>query len=266
MCLDANRLLVGIFNTWPSNDAPLGDARMREALNRAVDRHRLAAEGLGGYATPLAALTPAWCSGCFPGAEPRRRDAGRARELADTAGWPAGRALRIAAPAAFEGAARMVAADVEDALGIATEVIAVPDEALIPGARALVEKKLPLPWDVLLHAWFDLSSDMPPAVVHREFFGADGAFRAGPEDAEFDRMFATLARTTDPDEGRRLAEEIDRYCFEQSKALFLCAPQALYAVNRHVDFKAYRATFELADTEVGAEHWSRRGAQDGAGA
>ena len=51
---------------------------------------------------------------------------------------------------------------------------------------------------------------------------------------------------------------MDRYCFEQSLALFLVAPQALYAVNRHVDFKAYRATFELADTEVSAQHWSRR--------
>jgi hypothetical protein len=99
---------------------------------------------------------------------------------------------------------------------------------------------------------------MPPAVVHREFFGHDGAFRAGPPDAEFDRLFATLARTTDPHEARRLAEDIDRHCFEQSKALFLCAPQALYAVNKHVDFKAYRATLELADTEVDPAHWSRR--------
>jgi ABC-type transport system substrate-binding protein len=234
--IDANRLLVGIFNTWASNAVPLGDVRMREALNWAVDRHRMAAEALAGYATPLAAMTPAWCA----------------------AGWPGGRALRIAAPGPFEGLARMAAADIEDALGIATEVIAVPDEQLLAGARRLVEKKLPLPWDVLLHAWFDLSSDMPPAVVHREFFGHDGAFRAGPQDAEFDRLFGTLARETDPQDARRLAEEIDRYCFEQSKALFLCAPQALYAVNRHVDFKAYRATFELADTEVDPAHWSRR--------
>jgi hypothetical protein len=80
-----------------------------------------------------------------------------------------------------------------------------------------VAKKLLLPWDVLLHAWFDLSSDMPPAVVHREFFGRDGAFRAGPQDAEFDRRFGTLARTTGPAEARRLAEEIDRYCFELSR-------------------------------------------------
>jgi peptide/nickel transport system substrate-binding protein len=256
--IDANRLLVGIFNTWASNDAPLGDPRMREALNWAVDRHRLAAEGLAGYATPLAGMTPAWCAGMFPGAEPRRRDPARARELAAAAGWPVGRPLRIATPAPLEGLARSVAADVEDALGIGTDVIAVPEEQLTAGARRLVEKKLPLPWDVLLHAWFDLSSDMPPAVVHREFFGHDGAFRAGPQDPEFDRRFGALARTTDPAQARRLAEDIDRYCFEQSKALFLCAPQALYAVNRHVDFTAYRATFELADTEVDPAHWSRR--------
>ena len=259
VAVDANRLLVGIFNSWPSNDAPLGDARMREALNWAVDRHRMVDAGLGGYGTPLAGLTTAWCSGIFPGAEPRRRDPARARELAQAAGWPDGRALRIATPAPFEGLARMAAGDIEDALGIACDVLVAPDEALVAGARALVEKKLPLPWDVLLHAWFDLSSDMPPAVVHREFFGHDGAFRAGPEDAEFDRMFAELAQTTDPATARERAEQIDRYCFEQSKALFLCAPQALYAVNRHVDFKAYKATFELADTEVSAEHWSRRG-------
>jgi peptide/nickel transport system substrate-binding protein len=256
--IDANRLLVGIFNTWPSNDAPLGDVRMREALNWAVDRHRLVADGLGGYATPLAGMTPAWCVGMFPGAEPRRRDPQRARELVAAAGWPDGRPLRIAAPAPFAGLAQLVAGHIEEALGIGTQVIAVPDDELIAGSRRLVEKKLPLPWDVLVHAWFDLSSDMPPAVVHREFFGQDGAFRAGPPDSEFDRRFGTLARTTDSAEGQRLAEDIDRYCFERSKALFLCAPQALYAVNRHVQFNAYRATFELADAEVGADHWSRR--------
>jgi len=38
----------------------------------------------------------------------------------------------------------------------------------------------------------------------------------------------------------------------------LCAPQALYAVNRHVSFVDHAATFELAETEVSGEHWSRR--------
>ncbi len=36
-------------------------------------------------------------------------------------------------------------------------------------------------------------------------------------------------------------------------ALFLCAPQALYAVNKHVDFTAYRTTFELPECRVSDE-------------
>jgi peptide/nickel transport system substrate-binding protein len=256
--IDANRMLTGVFNTYAENDAPLQDVRMREALNWAVDRHRIVDEAFHGYATPLAALTPAWCNGAVADLEPRRRDVARARELFEAAGWPAGRALRIAADASLEGIARMIAADVEDALGITSDVIVVPAEGMVAGARALIEKKLPPPWDVLLNPWFDLSSDNPAAFVHREFFGHDGGFRAGPPDPEFDRIFGELARTIDPERSRALAEEIDRYVYDQSKALFICAPNALYAVNRHVDFKAYRATFELADTEVSPEHWSRR--------
>jgi peptide/nickel transport system substrate-binding protein len=71
-------------------------------------------------------------------------------------------------------------------------------------------------------------------------------------------MFGEIARTIDAGRARALAEDVDRYVYEQSKALFICAPNALYAVNRHVDFRAYRATFELADTEGSPEHWSRR--------
>ena len=40
--------------------------------------------------------------------------------------------------------------------------------------------------------------------------------------------------------------------------MFLCAPQALYAVNNHVSFGPYRTTFEIAEVTVDEEHWSRR--------
>ena len=94
--------------------------------------------------------------------------------------------------------------------------------------------------------------------MHREFFGDDGAFRAGPVDPGFNEKFDALVRLTDPEAAQSAAREIDRYCYEEAKALFLCAPHALYAVNRNVNFVAYRTTFELADTTVSEEHWSRR--------
>ncbi|MFL5653787.1 MAG: ABC transporter substrate-binding protein [Ktedonobacteraceae bacterium] len=255
---DANRVLVGIINRY-SSDVPLHDRRTRKALNLAVNRQKIITEGLGGYANPLCALTPSWCGGFPPGAEPYAHDPEQAKKLMGEAGWPAGRNLRIASPAPLAGIAQLVAADVGAALGIGVDVIVVPEEKLLAGSRALVEKKLPPPWDVLIFGWFDLSSEAPPAAVHREFFGSDGAFRAGPELAEFDKLYAEMTAQIEGEKLVKVAEQIDRYVFDEALALFLCAPQALYAVNKHVNFGPYRTTFELAETQVDEQHWSRRG-------
>jgi len=258
LAFDANRVLVGIINRYPS-DAPLDDVRVRRALNMVVDRDTLIAQGFGGYATPLRALTPAWYDSLPGDAKPYRHDADEAKRLIDDAGWPAGRPLRIAAPEPFKGLARMVAADIEAALGIATSVMAIAN----PEMRAAIEKKLPPTWDVLLHGWFDLSSEAPPAAVHREFFGADGAFRAGPELPEFDRLYADMTVQLDGAKRGEVAGRIDTYVYDEALAIFLCAPQALYAVNKHVQFNAYRTTLELAETTVDEGHWSRRNGASG---
>ncbi len=55
-----------------------------------------------------------------------------------------------------------------------------------------------------------------------------------------------------------MANRIDRFVYNQDLALFLCAPRALYAVNKQVDFTAYRTTFELAQCQVNDARWSRR--------
>jgi len=255
---DANRVLVGIINRSPT-DVPLSDKRVRKALNLAVDCQKVIDQGLGGYANPLCALTPSWCGGFPADAKPYPHDPGQAKTLMDEVGWPTGRNLRLAAPAPFAGIAQLVAGDIKAALDIGVDIIVVPPEKMLAGARALAEKKLPLPWDMLITGWFDLSSEAPPAAVHREFFGADGAFRAGPELSEFDKLYTEMATQLDGQKLVQVAEQIDRYAFEEALALFLCAPKALYAVNKHVSFGPYRTTFELAETEVDEQHWSRAG-------
>lgn len=256
---DANRVLVGIIN-GSQTDVPLSDAHARQALNFAVDREKVVKEGLLGYGSVLCALSPSWCSGFPPDAKPYPHDPERARRLMEEAGWPEGRALRVATPGPLEGIARLVEADVEAALQMGVEVTVVPDDKILAGAQALVEKKLAPPWDVLIFGWFDLSSEAPPAAVHREFFGSDGAFRAGPELPEFDRLYAEMVAQIDGAKLVEVAERIDTYVFDDALALFLAAPQALYAVNKHVSFGPYRTTFELAEIEADEHHWSRRSA------
>ncbi|MEX5721705.1 ABC transporter substrate-binding protein [Geodermatophilus maliterrae] len=254
---DANRVLVGILNR--DSDAPLHDVDVRRALNLAVDRAAVVEQGLAGYATVPPALTPPWCSGFPAAAAPYPHDPAGARELFARAGWPARRPLRIAAPEPLAGIAHLLAAQVRSALDLLVEVTVVPAEQALAGARALAEKKLPLPWDVLVHAWFDLSSEAPPAAVHREFFGLDGAFRAGPPDDGFDALFDEMRVQLDGGALVEVAERIDAYVQDRALALFLCAPQALYAVNEHVAFSPYKTTFELAEVTVGEQHWSVTG-------
>ena len=250
---DANRVLVGIINRQ-ERDVPLQDPQVRRALNLAVDRAKVIEQGLNGYATPLSALTPPWCSGYPKGAKPYDHDPEQAKALFTS--WPAGRPLRLATAGAFEGVAALVAEDLRSSLGVEVEVIVVPDAVSAAGARVLVENKLTSPWDVLLFGWFDLSSEAPPAAVHREFFGLDGAFRAGSPVPEFDALFEQMKVQLDGEQMVEVAERIDAMCFDQALALFLCAPQALYAVNNHVSFGPYRTTFEIAEVTVDDDHWS----------
>jgi len=56
----------------------------------------------------------------------------------------------------------------------------------------------------------------------------------------------------------KMAYDIDKFVYDEALALFLCSPQALYAVNKEVDFTPYATTFDLAECEVGENHWSRR--------
>jgi len=260
--INANRNLSCIINRG-ATDVPLHDVNIRKALNMAVDRKRLVDDGFHGYATPLPAFTPDWCAGFPAGAAPYPHDPAQARSLWAEGDWPAGRPVRIAATGSFVGVADMLAADIREALRVDVDVITIGDDEVIPGTRRLMEKKLEQGWDLLVHAWFDLSSEAPPAAVHREFFGRDGAFRAGPVDEGFDALFAEMAAQLDSDRLVEVAERIDQYCFDNALALFLCAPQALYAVNNHVEFGPYRTTFEVAEVTVGEGHWSRQEGSSG---
>lgn len=255
--VDAMRMVSGIINR-DVNDAPLDDVRARRALNLAVDRDALVADVFGGYAYPLAGMTPPYASGLPDGIAPYPHDPKQARRLLAEAGWPDGRALRLAATSDVAAVAAAVAAQFGDALGIDVEPIMIAGEDVLSASHMLVEKVMPLPFDVMIHAWFDLASDAPPAVVHREYYHSGGAFRAGPVIDEFEQLLVRFATQIDADAQRQAAEAIDQLAYDQALSVFLIAPQALYAVNRHVDFVGHAATFELAETSVSADHWSRR--------
>ena len=253
--MDALRVVSGLIN----RDADLmDDVRVRRALNLAVDRGRMIDEVFQGYAHQVAALAPPYSGGAPNGLEPYPHDPKEAKRLFSEAGWPEGRALRLATTSDVAAVAERLAADFRDSLGIEVELISIPDEELLAAQKTLVEKNLELPFDVLAHAWFDLAAGYPPAVIHREYFHSLGAFRAGPPLPEFEELIGRSVVEIDAGKLGELGKQIDKLVYDEALSVFLCCPMALVAVNNHVKFTGHAATLELAETEVTEEHWSRR--------
>jgi ABC-type oligopeptide transport system substrate-binding subunit len=257
VAVDAVRALAGVIDR-DADGLPLDDVRARRALNLAVDRQALVGDVFGGLARPLAGLTPPTLLTALhraPGRlRPYRHDPGDAARLWSAAGG-AGRPLRLATLEPWAAVASAVAEQWRLALGARVEVAVIRKHEERDARRALATKAS-RDWDVLLLEQGSQSVDVPPLELHRAFVGRSGEFRAGPVDPAFEQLFDRLVAQTSQVRQVLAANRIDRYVTDQALALFLVAPQVLYAVNREVDFRPYATTFELADTSVRAGHWS----------
>ena len=258
VAIDAIRTVVGVINRH-AEGLPFADTRARQALNLAVDRDAVVREALFGRAVPLAGLTPASASSWLHRLSPYPHDPARAAKLwEETGAAGAGPARSGSPPGARWSRWRVAWPPISGALGVDAEVTVVRGADEIDARRRLAEKDRPQDWDLLILQQGAQAADAPPLEQHRAFVGETGEFRAGPVVPEFEALYGELVRQTSAAGLAEVSRRIDRFVFDEALALFLCAPQALYAVNRHVDFTPYRTTFELAECRVGRGHWSRR--------
>ena len=83
------------------------------------------------------------------------------------------------------------------------------------------------------------------------FFGKGGILRHAPEDPKFDALYEKLVATVKQPDQENVVREVERYCHDQAKALFLYSPYTLFAVSDRVDFTAYDTCMsELAETKI----------------
>ena len=115
-----------------------------------------------------------------------------------------------------------------------------------------------MPWGVLLLEHRPQAADAVALELHRAFVSRVGEYRAGPVVPGFEERWPALVGEASRLKQAELTDRLDWFVHDEALALFLCAPEALSAVNKRVDFRPYRTTFELARTTVAAGHWSRR--------
>lgn len=257
--VDAVRIVVGIINR-DAEGLPLSDLRARQALNHAVDKAALVQDVLYGHAAPLGGLVPPTIAPLPLRLPPYKHDTTQARQLWQEACGPLPvRPLRLAAPEELEFIARFVTRQIEEALGVTVELTVYRTiEEKLDLRSGLTARTVPRSWDILIHETGTQAADAPPLELHRAFVGESGEYLAGTPHPRFEELYRQLVNLVNPFAQKPVALVIDKLVYDEVLALFLCTPHALYAVNKHVDFTAYRTTFELAECRVSEQHWSRQ--------
>jgi len=230
----AKTVLVGVFNENKPG-SPWRDPELRRAMNLALDRQMILDKGANGWGMMMPALIQPGRYGADPAMKPYPLDVQKALSTIEGANIP-GREVFILAAPEWRGVVEAIA---ECLARVGLQV------------RADYSKTEPEGWDIKLVWHFDWSPQYPVGVVHREFFGSNGALRAAPEDAGFDALYAKLLRTPQQPEQEGVVREVERYVFDNAKALFLFSPYTLFAVSDRVDFVAYDTCMsELAETRI----------------
>ena len=231
---DAKTVLVGVFNQ-NKDGSVWRDVALRRAMNMAIDRAALLAGAGGGYGQVIPAMIQPGRFGADPALKPYPYDAAKAKAAIAAAHVPGD----VVTVSADESLAPVVEGLAKDLAKVGLTVKADYDPATAKED------------DIKLVFAFDWTSAFPVGVVHREFFGKDGAFRAMPVDAKFDSMYDALLKTTDEGKQEAQVRAIEDYVHDQADVLFLYSPATLYAVSDRVHFKPYDTfMLELAETGV----------------
>ena len=230
----AKTVLAGVFNEGKAH-SPWTDPDLRRAMNMAIDRKALIETGANGWATDMPAFIQPGRYGAVADMKPYAHDVEKARAIIEKANIPGKEIVLLAAP------------EWKSVVEALTESFAAVGLTVKPD----YSKTEPEGWDIKLVWHFDWSPQYPVGVVHREFFGSNGAFRSGAEDTAFDALYHKLLRTPHEPAQEQVVQEVEQYVFDHAKALFLFSPYNLSAVSDRVDFVAYDTCMsELAETKI----------------
>lgn len=239
---DAKTVLIGVFNERKQG-SPWRDVELRRALNMALDRQAIIDQGAGGYGISMPALIQPGRYGSDPALAAYGLDVDRAAEVIGRADIP-GKEVLVLVSQQWSPVAEVIA-ECLSKVGLTAKL----------HVMASGEEVEPEGWDIKLVWYFDWSPSFPVGVVHREFFGKDGQFRAtAEEDATFDGLYQRLLKTPHEPAQEEVVKEVERYVHGEARALFLFSPNTLFAVSSRVEITPYDTCMsELAETRIKAQ-------------
>jgi peptide/nickel transport system substrate-binding protein len=249
--------VFGLFNMWKTG-SPWRDARLRQAMNFAINREDLIRYAAKGNGVIIPALIPVQGYGYDPDLAQYPFDPGKARDLLREAGYPDGLSITLIGTADLEVQAIVVSKMLEQ-LGLTVEL------KILDGAafnRKTDLSRLDQPpeqqsWDIALTSLAE-PLNFPVLQLYANF-ALDGPNDGVAEEPELRRLQEQALHVVDREQQEGLIRQMERHTRDHTYFLFLYNPIQLYAMNKAVEFVPYVTTLlNLAETGVTEQHWSVR--------
>jgi peptide/nickel transport system substrate-binding protein len=229
----------------PLGRNPFKDARVREAIAKAINRQAIADRVMDGAALPASNLVAPPVFGHVASLKPEAYDVDGARKLLAAAGYPEGFMMTLAAPnnrylnddQVAQAVAQMLAR-----VGIEAKVTAMPLAAYFPKAR-----NLEFPFAML--GWGSFSGDLAlrSLVMSYDADRGTGAWNWGRySNAKVDRLVTQALATVDDGRRETLAREAMALAIADRPVILLHHQVATWAMRRELRYAARTDEYTFA--------------------
>jgi peptide/nickel transport system substrate-binding protein len=251
------RTVFGAFNLRRTG-SPWRDARLRQAVNLAVNRRDLIQYATRGNGVVIPALISAQDFGYDRTLPPFPFDPVKARERLREAGHPGGLDVHLIAPGDLEVQATVIGRMLEQ-VGFKVER-QVLDPVAFNKRTFLAELERPpevQAWDLALFTAENPFKFAFYDIYH--YFSLGGPYDWVGEEPELRRLYEQMLGTVDQERQRALLQQMERHTRDQAYFLFLYSPVQLFAVSKAVQFEPHPAGYlDLVTLAVTDRHWSLR--------
>ena len=217
------------FYTMPFSlnlsSGPLSSVKVRKALNHAVNKENLIRYDILGNGNPIATLSMPGETGHDSSLKPYGYDPLKAKKLLAEAGYPRGFSLDFLVKKNAGRFANIIAADLKK-IGVELNITLVSDSEMIKefkrGKYAIFTADVP---DPLCHAYF-----IQAIVLYTKSPYAWGG------DVKFDEKLMNMVSADSPAKSKKLAEELDKYVYDNALSVFTYQKTAVYGINKKLHF------------------------------
>ncbi|MER6947948.1 ABC transporter substrate-binding protein [Nonomuraea sp. NPDC000554] len=218
------------FVSLDTEEGPLKDKRVRQALNHALDVPALITSVLNGAAERTPTLIPRQAFGFDPAVQPFTHDLAKAKSLLAEAGRQAGFSLKFSASTLDKDVAQAIAGQLAQ-IGVKAEVTLLDPATFKSRLVSDNRKALGAMYFVGNSGWtMDASSNLQSFVRHDRR-------QSRWNSPEADKLVDSEEQSVEPDVRQKAFAELQRMLADEAPFLYLYQASVLYAVSDKVQWK-----------------------------